>query len=331
MPIDHRRAMLETLVAPFRAYALYAVAKLGVPDRIHDGLRSLGELAESTGTDAESLRRLLRALELPQVVEVDSAGDYRLGPAGELLRDDHPSHLRDLTMLYAEQAYPSFGHIVQCLRTGEAGFPLEFGTTFLDYYRKNPEAGAVFDRAMAAGSAFFAALPKVVDIPDGATIVDVGGGDGSLLEAMLTSLPTVRGILAEERVDAGRSRFAASPVGDRCTVVSSDFFTSVPAGHDVYMLSRIRHDWNDEDCLRVLTACRKAMAPGSTLLIVERVIGLPDATSLAGDWDLHMLVNTGGVERTLDEYVALLRRAGFDYASNAALPQDVMVLSSIAV
>jgi hypothetical protein len=329
--IDPRRSMLETLVAPFRAYALYAAAKLAVPDRIHEGHRTLDELAGVTRVHPPSLRRLLRALALQHVIETDDAGQFRLCPAGELLRSDHPSHLRDLTMLYAEQAYPSFGHIIHCLRTGEPGFPLQFGTTFLKYYQQDPAAGAVFDRAMAAGNAFFTAVPAVVEIPEGSTIVDVGGGDGSLLEALLTAAPTARGVLAEERVDAARSRFAASPVGSRCSVVPTDFFMSVPSGHEMYLLSRILHDWDDDDCIRILTACRKAAAPGSRLLVIERVIGLPDARSLAGDWDLHMLVNTGGQERTLEEYVALLHRTGFEYTSNAALPQDVMVLSSIAV
>lgn len=329
--MDHRRNMLETLVAPFRAYALYAGAKLDVPDRIRDGHRSLADLARVTGTHPPALRRLLRALAFQNIVETDDAGGYRLTEAGELLCEDHPSHLRDLVLLYGEQAYPSFAHIVQCLRTGEAGFPLEFGTTFLEYYRRNPEAGRVFDRAMAAGNAFFTAAPAAVDLPDGATVVDVGGGDGSLLEVLLAAAPTARGVLAESRVDAGRARFAQSPVGDRCDVVPTDFFTSVPAGHDVYILSRILHDWDDDDSLRILSACRKAMEPGSTLLIVERVIGLPDARSLGVDWDLHMLVNTGGLERTLDEYVDLLSRTGFEYRANAALPQDVMVLRSTAV
>jgi hypothetical protein len=217
------------------------------------------------------------------------------------------------------------------VRTGEAGFPLVFGTTFLEYYKQNPEAGRVFDRAMAAGNAFFASLPSVVDIPDGATVIDVGGGDGSLLEALLTAFPNARGVVAEERTDAAQQRLARSPVADRAKAVPTDFFVSVPEGGQIYVLSRILHDWDDEDCVRILTACRKAMEPGATLLIVERVIGLPDERSLAVDWDLHMMVNTGGAERTLDEYEALLSRSGFAYRDNASLPQSVMVLRSAAV
>ncbi|MFT7840508.1 methyltransferase [Saccharothrix sp. BKS2] len=331
VPTDHLRNTLETLVAPFRAYALYAAVKLGVPDRVRDGYRLPDPLAEATGSHPPSLRRLLRALAFQDVLDTDDFEEYRLTAAGELLCRDHPSHLHELVLLYGEQAYPSFAHVVHCLRTGEPGFPLVFGATFLEYYKKNADAGRVFDRAMAAGTAFFKAVPAAVDLPEGATVVDVGGGDGSLLETLLTASPTIRGVLAEERVDAGLARFASSPVGGRCEVVQTDFFTSVPAGHDVYLLSRILHDWDDDDCVRILTACRKAMNPGGTLLVVERVIGLPDARSLAIDWDLHMLVNTGGLERTLKEYQALLRQTGFEYASSASLPQDVMVLRSVAV
>lgn len=326
-----RRTMLETLVAPFRAYALYAAAKLSVPDAIRDGYRLPDALAAATGTDPDSLRRLVRALSYQDIVTLDDDGGYSLAEAGEMLCTDHPSHMRDLALLYGEQAYPSFAHIVHCLRTGEQGFPLVFGSTFLEHYARDAEAGKVFDRAMSAGNAFFHAFPAAVDLPAEGTVCDVGGGDGTLLEAVLTQHPDVRGVLAENRPDAGRRRFDSSPVGDRAAVEQSDFFTSLPAGHDVYLLSRILHDWNDEDCVRILSTIREAMAPGTRLLIVERVIGLPDARSLAVDWDLHMLVNTGGVERTLDEYVDLLSRTGFSYNSAKALPQDVMVLCSVAV
>lgn len=329
--VDHRRELLETLVAPFRAYALYAAAKLGIPDRIRDGYRTPAALAEVIDADPASLRRLLRVLSFQHVLDTEDFEEYWLAAAGEMLCSDHPSYLCDLVLLYGEQAYPSFAHIVHCVRTGEAGFPLVFGTTFLEYYKQNPEAGRTFDRAMAAGNAFFASLPSVVDIPDGATIVDVGGGDGSLLEALLTAFPTARGVVAEERTDAAEARFARSPVGSRAEARPTNFFDSVPEGGQIYVLSRILHDWDDDDCVRILTACRKAMEPGTTLLIVERVIGLPDEHSLAVDWDLHMMVNTGGAERTLDEYETLLSRAGFAYRDNASLPQSVMVLRSAAV
>ena len=330
-PDDTRRTMLDTLVAPFRAYALYAAAKLSVPDAIRDGCRFPDMLAAATGTDPASLRRLVRALIYQDILAVDNDGGYRLAAAGEMLCGDHPSHMRDLALLYGEQAYPSFAHIVHCLRTGEQGFPLVFGSTFLEHYAQDAEAGKIFDRAMSAGNAFFGSFPSAIDLPAEATVVDVGGGDGTLLEAVLTEYPNARGILVENRVDAGRRRFASSPVGDRAEVAQSDFFTSLPAGHDVYLLARILHDWNDADCLRILRTSRAAMRPGTRLLIVERVIGLPDTRSLAVDWDLHMLVNTGGMERTLDEYIDLLRRTGFAYDSARGLPQDVMVLSSVAV
>lgn len=328
--VDHRQELLQTLVAPFRAYALYAAVKLGIPDRIRDGHRTPAALAEAIGANPASLRRLLRVLAFQHVLDTEDFGEYWLAGPGEMLCSDHPSHLSDLALLYGEQAYPSFAHLVHCVRTGEAGFPLVFGTTFLEYYKQNAEAGRTFDRAMAAGNAFFASLPSVIDIPDGATIVDVGGGDGSLVEALLTAFPTARGVVAEERVDAAEARLARSPVGSRAEARPTDFFLSVPEGGQVYVLSRILHDWDDDDCIRILSSCRKAMEPGTPLLIVERVIGLPDERSLAVDWDLHMMVNTGGTERTLDEYQTLLSRAGFEYREYAALPQSVMVLRSVA-
>lgn len=326
------RELLELLVAPYRSYAIYAAAKLELPDRLGDDPRSHTELAEQTGTDPGALRRLLRMLATLDVVTGDDATGYRLGTRGRLLRRDHPSSMCDLAVLYGEQAYPSFAHLLHSLRTGEQGFPLAFGTTWLDYYAEHPEAGQVFDRAMNAGNAFFSAVPRAFDFSAVDSVVDVGGGNGALLQVVLEAHPGLSGVLAETPriADSARERLADSAVADRCEVSTSDFFDSVPAGHDVYLLSRILHDWDDEQCGTILRNCRTAMDAGAALLVVERVIPTDGAPSLAVDWDLHMLINTGGRERTLGEYEALFDTAGFTYSHGVALPLDITMLVATA-
>ncbi|GAA2801700.1 methyltransferase [Saccharopolyspora taberi] len=329
---EHARGMVELLLAPARAYAVYAFVKLELADRLHEGTRSHSELAEQTGTHPEALRRLLRMLTSLDVVTGDDVNGFALGPRGDLLRRDHPKSMSDLAILYGEQAYPSFGQILHSIRTGEQSFPQVFGTTWVDYYVEHPEAGHVFDRAMNAGNAFFSAVPDAFAFAEAKSVVDVGGGNGALLEVILKANPGLSGVLAETpRIgDSARERLSATGVADRCEVVATDFFESVPANHDVYLLSRILHDWDDEDCRTVLRNVRAAVDPGATLLIIERVIPVDGRPSLAFDWDIHMLMNTGGQERTLGEFQSLLDQTGFSYSHSATLPLDVTLLVATA-
>jgi hypothetical protein len=324
------RELLELLVGPFRAYAIYTAAKLGIADRLADGTKTSTELAAEVGADADSLGRLLRLLAGLGIVTADGGG-YELTPRGELLRSTRGS-MRDLAICYGEQFYRPLAQLPHSVRTGDPSFPLAFGQPWLEYYVDHPEAARIFDSAMAAGSAFFAELPGVYDFAKARTIVDIGGGNGALLGALLATHPHLNGIVLDVShvVETTRDRLRQQGLADRSEVIGGDFFTSVPAGGDVYLLSRILHDWDDERCLALLGSCRKAMAPGSELLIIERVIPAGGEPSLALEWDIHMLANTGGRERTAAEYHALLDRSGFEARDLRSLPLDVSVLVAAA-
>jgi O-methyltransferase domain/Dimerisation domain len=327
--MDHSpaRELLELLVGPFRAYAIYAAAKLGIADRLADGPRTSVELAEEVGADPDSLGRLLRLLAGLGIVTGD--GD-RLGltSRGELL-SRRPGSMRDLAICYGEQFYPPLAQLPHSVRTGEPGFPRVFGKPWINHYAEHPEAARLFDGAMAAGSAFFAELPRVFDFTRARTVVDIGGGNGALLAAVLAAHPDLTGIVLEvpHVVQATGDWLRRHGLADRCQVISGDFFASVPPGGDVYLLSRILHDWEDERCMALLNNCRRAMDPASELLIIERVIparGHPP--SLALEWDIHMLANTGGRERTEAEYHTLLDRSGLQLRSLRPLPLDMSVI-----
>jgi hypothetical protein len=321
------RDLLELLVGPFRAYAIYTAAKLGIADRLADGPRTGAELAEQVGADADSLCRLLRLLAGMGIVSADDGGLFGLTPRGELLRSTNGS-MRDLAICYGEQFYRTMAQLPYSVRTGEPSFPRVFGKPWLDYYAEHPEAARVFDSAMAAGSAFFAELPGAYNFTRARTIVDVGGGNGALLAAVLGSHPHLTGVVLEvpHVVATTRDSLHQQGLADRCEVIGGDFFASVPPGGDVYLLSRILHDWEDERCLALLRSCHRSMTPGSELLIIERVVPAGGEPSLALEWDIHMLANTGGRERTAAEYHALLDRAGFEPRGLRPLPLDVNLL-----
>jgi O-methyltransferase/methyltransferase family protein len=321
------RELLELLAGPFRAHAIYAAAKLGIADRLADGPRTSAELAEQVGADADSLARLLRLLAGLGIVTAD--GDrFGLTSRGALLRSG-PGSMRDLAICYGEQFYPPLAQLPHSIRTGEPAFPLVFGKPWVDYYTDHPEAARLFDGAMAAGGAFFAELPRAYDFTHARTVVDIGGGNGALLAAVLAAHPHLTGIVLEAPhvVHATRDWLRGHGLADRCQAIGGDFFASIPPAGDVYLLSRILHDWNDERCLALLNNCRQAMDPGSELLIIERVIpagGQPP--SLALEWDIHMLANTGGRERTEAEYHTLLHRSDLQPRSLRPLPLDMSVL-----
>jgi O-methyltransferase domain/Dimerisation domain len=321
------RELLELLVGPFRAYAIYTAAKLGVADRLADGPRTGAELATEMGADADSVRRLLRLLAGLEIVTGGDDGSFRLTSRGELLRSA-PGSMRDLAICYGEQFYPPLAQLPHSMRTGEPSFPRVFGRSWLDYYADHPEAARVFDSAMAAGSAFFAELSDVYDFTGAGTVVDIGGGNGALLATVLAAHPHLTGVVLEvpHVVETTRVWLRQHGLADRCEAIGGDFFASIPAGRDVYLLSRILHDWDDEQCLALLSSCRRAMAPGSELLVIERVVPAGGQRSLALEWDIHMLANTGGRERTEAEYHALFDRSGFEPRGMRSLPLDVSVL-----
>jgi hypothetical protein len=325
------RDLLELLVGPFRAYAVYTAAKLGLADRLADRPRTSVELADEIGADADSVGRLLRLLAGLDIVTDDGSG-FSLTPRGELLRSV-PGSMHDLAICYGEHFYRPLAELPHSVRTGEPSFQRVFGKPWLEYYADNPAAARVFDRAMAAGSAFFAALTAAYDFSGARTIVDIGGGNGALLAAVLGAHPHLTGILLEVDHVVGRARdwLGERGLADRCEVIGGDFFASVPAGGDVYLLSRILHDWDEERCVALLSSCRQAMLPGSELLIVERVIPDGGAPSLALEWDIHMLANTGGRERSAAEYHALLHRSSFEPRGLESLPLDVDLLVAAPV
>jgi O-methyltransferase domain/Dimerisation domain len=318
--------LLDLLAGPFRAYAIYTAAKLGIADELADGPRTSAELAERLAADSDSLHRLLRLLAGLGIVTGDDRSGFGLTSRGELLRKARGS-MRALAICYGEHLYRPLAELPHSVRTGEPSFPKVFGTPWLDYYAKHPDAARIFDEAMAAGSAFFGAIPHAYDFSRAHTIVDVGGGNGALLAAVLTAHPDAVGVVLErpERVATTRAWLDRQRLADRCQAIGGDFFVSVPPGGDVYLLSRILHDWDDGRALALLRTCRRAMTRSSELLIVERVV--PDAGhSLALEWDIHMLANTGGRERTQAEFDDLLTRAGFAPRELRPLALDVSLI-----
>jgi O-methyltransferase domain/Dimerisation domain len=310
---DPSRALLELMSGAWATQAIHAAARLGIADQLAAGSVSGGELAARTGTDEESLGRVLRYLVALGVL-IEKEERFALTEKGRLLRTDLPGSLHYAALLYGGMFYQSFAALHETVRTGVSAFEHVFGMPPFEYMSCHPDQAQIFDRAMAAGRQFFAAVPAAVDLAGVEVVVDVGGGVGDLLARILLAQPRVRGVLVELPHVLGRARAHLRACGclDRCDLVAGDLTERVPDGGDMYLLSRILHDWPDPICETILRNCRASMHDDAALMIIERPLPTDRSLSLAGAWDINMMVNNvGGRERTIDEYERLLRRGGF--------------------
>jgi O-methyltransferase domain len=316
------------------AQAVYVAAKLGIPDLLADGSREATELARATGTNAESLARVLRLLAANGLFTEVAVERFALAPMGELLRSDVPGSQRPYTIMTMELEYPAWGQLLDAVRTGQPGFATAFGRPYWEYLRNNPDAAAVFDGAMVGLTRWQAdAIVAGYDFSSCQVVVDVGGGRGTLLAAILAAQSGVRGLLfdAPQVVEGAHALLKEAGVIDRCSLVGGNFLESVVAGADTYILKWIVHDWDDAHATTILRNCRQAMKADGKLLLVENVVltGTASAKHAQPLWDdVLMMVLFGGRERTAEQYERLLAAAGLRLGEIVPVAPDLSVIES---
>jgi len=312
-------AELMRMVDGFRVtQTIHAAVELGIPDLLAGGERSSDDLAEASEADASALYRLLRALASLGILHEADGRRFSLTELGQPLRADAPGSLRGWVRLCGRDSmWDTWGNLTTSIRTGENTFSSLHGESVWEWRASRPEESVIFDEAMRSTTLVAnAAILAAYDFRRFGTVVDVGGGTGTLLASILEAHPGTRGILFDqEHVVSGAGEvLREAGVADRCDVFGGSFFESVPEGGDAYVLKMIIHDWEDEECVAILRTCREAMAPEAVLLVIERDLGPPNENAVAKISDLNMLVMPGGRERTEDEYAALLDRAGLRLA-----------------
>jgi hypothetical protein len=325
------QALLERMVGFWVSQAISVAAKLGIADLLDGAGSTCAVLAQATKTQPDALYRLMRALASVGIFAEDGAGRFHLTPMADGLRSDSPTSLRDYAILLGEEwAWRPWGHLLHSVQSGGSAFEHVFGMQIFDYLTQSPEAGRVFDAAMTSrGNLEDQAIVAACDFRGG-TIVDVGGGRGSLMAAILRSNPDARGILFDLPPVQERAAelLRKAELLDRCALAAGDFFDSVPAGGDRYLMKKIIHDWDDARAHRILANCRTAMGKKGRLLLMEQVILPGNAPSFGKLMDLQMMVQTpGGRERTEAQYRSLLADAGFDLIgiTPTACPLSVIV------
>jgi len=292
--------------------AIHVAAKLALADLVAGGPKSIKELAEATHSHGPSMARLLRALTSLGIFAEDTTGRFRQTALSDTLRSDHPQSIRPFAMMLgAHFVWEPSGALEETVRTGQPSFERVYGAPFFDYLAGHSEDAAVFNAAMSSSPGYLAAIVGAYDFSKFERIVDVGGGHGLLLAAILSANPRLRGVLHDlPSVVVGASALRQEPISQRCEIIGGDFFKGVPGGADAYMLKGIIHDWNDEAALTILKNCRRAIHPDGTLLLVETVLS-PSADPARAMMDMLMMVLTRGRERTESEFRSLLQQAGF--------------------
>lgn len=308
-------AVLELGFGAWLAQALAVAVRLGIPDQLRDGPRGAEVVAQRLGTHPGATYRLMRALAAQSVLKLRRDGRFALTRTGRALLSGDTAGVAAMIAFIGDPAHREhWSDLEHSVRTGRTAADKVRGMPFFDYLGTNPELAQVFNDAMTGASAVAieSAVPAY-DFSGAKKIVDVGGGHGALLAAVLRRAPEARGVLFDlPAVVAGADpTLAAAGVGSRTELSGGSFFESVPAGGDIYLLKTVIHDWDDEHSVAILRNVRSAITADGRLLLLEMVLpeGAPPHLGLL--LDLEMLTSAGGRERTRREYAELLSAAGF--------------------
>ena len=320
------------------AASLHSAAVLGIADLLTAGPRTAEDLAQATQSDPDALRRLLRMLAAHGVFAEQEDARFAQTDLSTLLRAEAKGSLRSILLMYGSEVWrTSWDQVLHSIKTGKTAFSQVHGAELFEYMKRDREFARTFDRAMTDGSMRLAAeIVSAYDFSRFATIVDVGGGQGSLLSAILREAPAARGILVDlpHVVEAAHALVRERGVADRCQLIGGSFFESVPPGGDAYVMKWIIHDWGDEDATRILRVVRAAIPPTGRLVIFDRL--LPERVA-AGELvhqgntlaDLNMLVNVTGRERTEAEFRRLLAAGGFTLSSARLLASGLGIVEGV--
>jgi SAM-dependent methyltransferase len=307
--------LLRMLAGTFISQAISVTARLGVADALCDGPLPIDEIAARVNAHPDTLGRLLRAVADLGVVSCLPDGRYALTAIGDLLRTEAtPSLLGLAQMLGMPFHRNAWTDLYTSVCTGQPAFLRVHGAQLFDYLAGHPQDAAIFDAAMTSMSQTLQpAFITGYDFGPHSRVVDIGGGHGALLEDVLRANPHLTGVLCETPAVLAQalSRFKAAGLDHRVELTACDFFTEVPACGDLYLLSNVLHDWDDDSAARILGNCRAAARPGSFLLVVEGIVPDDATPSFAKMTDLEMLCLPGGRQRTVGEFSRLLSDAGY--------------------
>jgi ubiquinone/menaquinone biosynthesis C-methylase UbiE len=314
MALAETEQLTRMIASAALSRAIGTIGELGVADHIVSGTpQPAAKLARLTGSHEPSLYRLLRFTASYGLFRETANREFDHTPLSAALRSDADGSFRAAAQMF-HRIFAGWNGLHHTVQTGEPSFQKVFGQPLFDYIGTHPELAPIFDAGMTAFHGHeTGAMLDAYDFSDIKTLADIGGGNGSLLGAVLQRYPNVRGILYDLGHVVGRAREAIQTLGleKRCSVVEGSFFESVPPGADAYLMRHVIHDWTDEQSVQILKNCRKVIPPHGKILLVEFSVPSANQASLGKDADMIMLAFPGGSERTEEEYRALFEQSGF--------------------
>lgn len=326
MDIQALDVVRQISLSHFVSRSLHVVAELDVAGVVPEGGADIAEVARKTGANADALGRVLRLLASRGIFRLD--GDRVSNTAYSVfLRDDHPASLRPLIRNFGQDILWRFsGQLMHSVKTGESVAERVHPDGGLWGYRnEHPEVGAIFDAAMEAKArGTIAGILATYDFAPYRTVVDVGGGMGHLIRAIVGTYPTINGVLFDQPPVIERAKARAGD--DRLSFVAGDFFaTAIPTG-DLFVLMDIIHDWDDDSAGKILQAVRRAMTPNSRVAIIEVEMVEGEGPHFSKLLDILMMVNFGARQRTNAQYEALLRANGFAPAGITRAGAEIVIV-----
>ncbi|MGE5701749.1 MAG: methyltransferase [Clostridia bacterium] len=327
--------LLQMIWGGWVSQCIHVAAKLGISDYLQDGPRTCAEIAEKTGAHQPTLQRLLRALASFGIFEETRDGLITLTPLASLLQTGVPGSLKHAAVMFGEEWHRgAWSHLLKSVQTGQPAFEQVNNLKFFEFMAMNPEISRIFGEAMTSISGDFnEILAKSYDFGTFKRVVDVGGGHGSLMVTLLKQYPQVNGVIVDlpPVMEGAKEYVRQAGMADRCECVAGNFFESVPADGDGYVLKFIIHDWADEQAVTILRNCRSAMNKGAKLLLMEQVLPPGNEPALGKLSDIEMLVMLGGKERTEQEFRQLLATAGFQLARVVPTQSPLSILEAVSI
>lgn len=326
--------VLQVATGYIASSAMSVAMELGIPDRLTAGPRSAAELAQATGANEDALYRVLRLLASLGIFEEVGQRRFGLNEAGQLLCAETTGSLGGVARFLPDPLhFRVYANLVDSVRTGRPAAEKTLGMPVFEYLAANPDYSEVFNDAMTAmsGPAASAAI-EAYDFSRYPTIVDVAGGHGEVLMAILRACPGSRGVVAdlEHVIQGTRKRIAEAGMAERCQAVTCDFFRAVPEGGDAYVMKHIIHDWDDDRAATILENIKAAMGEKkSALILIETVVPDEPGPDMSKVIDLEMMAFPGGRERTRNEFGELFDRAGFELTKVVATKSPFSVIEAV--
>lgn len=327
-------SLLRMIYGAVTTRLITIAAELGIADKVDDGARPVSDLADETSTDPDALYRILRTLAGVGIFTEVSPKTFGQTAMSATLRTGTAGSIRDVVLeLGSAETFGSLEQLMHSVRTGEPAFDRTYGTDWWTYLAERPARAEVFNNTQSITARQVHSLVlEPYDLSEARKLVDVGGGHGNLVAAMLHRYPHLTGVVFDQpAVVVGAAQVLESAeVADRAELVGGSFFESIPAGADVYLLSMILHDWNDERSLQILRNVRKAMAPGAKVLVIDPVLPEDDTPHIGKFVDIYMLMHFAGRERTEREFVELFDAAGLRHVEtrHSGAPSSLLVATA---